>query len=110
MRPPELLASLTVLLPVVTILISIPLVLRIVPPNWFYGFRTRKTLSDTTIWYEANYLGGKNLIIASVIALIARVLFSAMFAPEIAAPLSMVVLAIATLASAIISMRQVNGL
>ena len=110
MRPPELLASITVVLPVVTILISIPLVLRIVPPNLFYGFRTRKTLSNTVLWYEANYRGGVNLIVASVIALIARFVIMQMFPAEAAGLLSMGVLAVVTLASAFISMRQVKGL
>ena len=110
MRPPELLASMTVVLPVVTILISIPLVLRIVPPNWFYGFRTRKTLSNTELWYDANYRGGVNLIVASIIALIARFVFFQMLPAELAGLCSMGVLAIATLASAFVSMRQVSGL
>ena len=110
LRPPELLASMTVVLPVITILISIPLVLRIVPPNLFYGFRTRKTLSNTELWYEANYRGGVNLIIASVIALIARFVIMQMFPPEAAGLVSMGVLAIVTLGSAFVSMRQVKGL
>ena len=75
-------ALLTWLLPVITIAISIPLVLRKVPPNVWYGFRTRKTLSDTALWYEANYRGGVNLIIASVIALIARAIFTQILEPE----------------------------
>jgi uncharacterized membrane protein len=108
-RPPETMALMTWILPVVTIVISIPLVLRKVPPNVWYGFRTRKTLSDTSLWYEANYRGGVNLIIASVIALVARMIFIQMFEPELAGLASMGVLAVATLASAIISVRQVKG-
>jgi len=110
LRLPELLQSITVVLPVVTILISIPLVLRIVPPNLFYGFRTRKTLSNTELWYEANYRGGVNLIVASVVALIARFVFFQMLPPEPEGLFSMGVLAIATLGSAFVSMRQVKGL
>jgi hypothetical protein len=108
-RPPELLALVTLLLPLVTIAISIPLVMRKVPPNLWYGFRTRKTLSDTSLWYEANYRGGLNLIIASVIALIARVIFTQMFEPETAGLATMAVLAAVTLGSLIVSMRQVKG-
>ncbi len=62
----------SVLLPIVNILISLPLVLKLVPLNRWYGFRTRKTLSNADIWYEANYKGGLGLIVASVIALLAR--------------------------------------
>jgi uncharacterized membrane protein len=108
-RPPETMALITWVLPVVTIAISTPLVLRKVPPNVWYGFRTRKTLSDTNLWYEANYRGGVNLIIASIIALIARMIFMQMFEPELAGFVSMAVLAVVTVGAAIISVRQVRG-
>jgi hypothetical protein len=52
-------------------------VLRKIPPNLFYGVRTRKTLSDPRIWYEANYQGGIALIVASLFGLICwAVIFS----------------------------------
>jgi uncharacterized membrane protein len=57
------------LLALITIAISIPLVLRKVPPNVVYGVRTRKTLSDARIWYEANYRGGVALIVAGIVGL-----------------------------------------
>jgi uncharacterized membrane protein len=57
------------LLALVTIAVSIPLVLRKVPPNVIYGVRTRKTLSDPRIWYEANYRGGMALILGGLVAL-----------------------------------------
>ena len=72
--PPGL-EFITVLLPIVNILVSLPLVLKMVPLNRWYGFRTRKTLTNEDTWYEANYKGGMGLIVASVIALIARVVF-----------------------------------
>ncbi|MGI9102953.1 MAG: SdpI family protein [Terriglobales bacterium] len=61
---------LPLLLPLVTIGISIPLLLRKVPPNVLYGFRTRKTLSDRAVWYEANYRGAVDLIVASLAGLL----------------------------------------
>lgn len=51
-------------IPVVVVLISIPLVLRKVPPGG-YGLRTRKTLSSPDIWYPANRAAGWYLIAAS---------------------------------------------
>lgn len=36
----------------------IPLILRRVPPNRFYGFRTPKTMGDSEIWYPVNRLTG----------------------------------------------------
>lgn len=47
--------------------VSIPLITERVPPNIFYGFRTRKTLSDERIWYEANRASGRALLVAGVI-------------------------------------------
>ncbi|MBN2390677.1 MAG: SdpI family protein [Anaerolineae bacterium] len=47
--------------------LSIPLLLRRVKPNWWYGFRTPKTLDDECIWYESNAYAGKWLLIASII-------------------------------------------
>ena len=47
--------------------LSIPLMLRRVKPNWWYGFRTPKTFSDERIWYESNAYAGKSLLIASII-------------------------------------------
>jgi uncharacterized membrane protein len=53
------------------ILIAIPLILRRVPPNPVYGFRTRTTLADENIWYESNAYFGRNFVISSIISGIA---------------------------------------
>jgi len=50
------------------ILISIPLILRAVPPNGIYGFRTAMTQSSSTIWYQANAFMGWALAISSMIS------------------------------------------
>jgi len=47
---------------------SLPLILRWVPPNRVYGFRTRKTLSDPKIWFRANSFAGWAMFIAAVVA------------------------------------------
>ena len=54
------------LLPAMLILLGIPLILRIVPPNYIYGFRIPKTLSDDGVWYAANYVAGWDLVLAGV--------------------------------------------
>ena len=48
------------------VLISIPLILRRIPPNRWYCFRTPSTLSDTEIWYPVNALTGQRLAAAGV--------------------------------------------
>lgn len=49
-------------------LISIPLILRLVPPNGVYGFRTSLTRSSPDIWYAANVFSGWALLAAAVIS------------------------------------------
>jgi uncharacterized membrane protein len=54
------------LVPCAVILVAtIPLALGVVPPNRFYGFRTRKSLSDPKLWFRANRFAGCALFIAS---------------------------------------------
>jgi uncharacterized membrane protein len=45
---------------------GIPLILRIVPPNDYFGFRTTSTLSNRALWYRVNYFGGWSLLIAAI--------------------------------------------
>ena len=50
--------------------VSIPLILKLVPPNNAYGFRTQKTLSDPELWFRGNRFAGSALFIASGISAI----------------------------------------
>ena len=47
--------------------LSIPLILERVPPNRYYGFRTAKTLSNPTTWYEVNRVSGTDLLVAGAL-------------------------------------------
>ena len=61
---------------VLMIVLALPMVLQRVRPNPWYGFRTRKTLSDAKIWYPANRYAGKALLLAgAVIAVASLVLY-----------------------------------
>jgi len=56
--------------------LSIPLLLRRIKPNYWYGLRVRKTLSDERIWYESNAYMAKWLLILGVIhAVVSLVLY-----------------------------------
>ncbi|MBX3300485.1 MAG: SdpI family protein [Acidobacteria bacterium] len=60
--------------------LGIPLVYDKVPPNAFYGFRTRKTLSDENIWYAVNRVTGRDMTyIGVVITVLSLVLFALTF-------------------------------
>jgi uncharacterized membrane protein len=52
-------------------IIGMPLSMGKIPPNHFYGFRTRRTLSDPDIWYPANVYAGRLMTIGGLIISIA---------------------------------------
>jgi uncharacterized membrane protein len=52
-------------------LLSIPLMLRRIPPNHFYGFRLPKTINNPDIWYEINAYSGQRLFASGVITAVA---------------------------------------
>ena len=59
---------------VLVVIISVPLILKIVPPNGIYGFRVSGTRSPA-IWYPANaFMGWALLVAASVGATLQAVL------------------------------------
>ena len=47
------------------VLLALPLWGRRVPPNRFYGVRTRRTLSDEAVWYDVNARSGRDLALAA---------------------------------------------
>ena len=55
-------------------LLCIPLIQRGVGPNPVLGLRTKKTLSDERIWYEANAYCGRGMLRASLVNTAALVL------------------------------------
>lgn len=42
-------------------ILGIPMWLKKVKPNRYYGFRTKTTLNDPEIWYEVNSIIGKQM-------------------------------------------------
>ena len=59
-------ATISFLVPCAVIAVAcVPLMLRIVPPNRLYGFRTQKTLANRELWFRANRFAGCALFIAA---------------------------------------------
>ena len=52
-------------------LLAIPLILRKVPRNAIYGYRTARTLKSEKVWYAANAFFGWCLIASSTVSAIA---------------------------------------
>jgi uncharacterized membrane protein len=98
------------LLALITIAISIPLVLRKVPPNVIYGVRTRKTLSDPRIWYEANYRGGMALIVAGIVALVCWAVLMMVLDRSTAAVAGMFSRIVAMLTATVVCLVQIRNL
>jgi uncharacterized membrane protein len=60
----------------ILILASIPLILRWIPRNHFYGLRVPATLSDESIWYDANALCGRHLFLLGLVMVVLEFLLS----------------------------------
>src|SRR6266508_2338426 len=51
----------------VLLLLSIPMMLRWIPQNRFFGFRVPAPLRDKSVWYDANALSGRHLFLLGVL-------------------------------------------
>lgn len=56
---------------VLEIILGLPLLFEKIIPNWFYGFRLPKTMSNKEIWYKTNRYVGRDFIVAGIIVIIA---------------------------------------
>jgi len=52
------------------IILGLPLLFEKIKPNWIYGFRTSKTMSDKDIWYKSNKYLGRDFIIIGIFLII----------------------------------------
>ena len=51
----------------VLILISLPLILRWIPRNRFYGFRISTTLESDAVWYATNARSGRDMLLLGLL-------------------------------------------
>jgi len=63
--------ALLLLSAVLLVLLAVPLWMRMVPPNRFYGVRTRTTLGDEQRWYAVNASTGLDLLVSGLVLLVA---------------------------------------
>ena len=61
-------------LPILVLLSGLPLELRLVPPNRFYGYRTATTFSSLGAWYQINFATGLAMIAAGIVGGVAVLL------------------------------------
>lgn len=78
--------------------LGVPLILKRVPPNPWYEFRTEKTFSNQNIWYAANRVAGYDLVAVGLVML-ATTLIVFLSGEQIGAGRARNILLIVTLAS-----------
>ncbi len=61
---------------------GIPLAMRKVRPNPWYGFRTRSTMSDERLWFEANASAGRVLVTGGLVAILTVIFLFFQDVPE----------------------------
>jgi uncharacterized membrane protein len=91
---------------------AIPLWMRRVPPNRFYGVRTRATLADQALWYDVNARCGQDLLISGVLFLAGILVIDrvgARWAPELRTGASALVLIATLIVVTVRATRPVRG-
>jgi uncharacterized membrane protein len=93
------------------IVVAIPLALRKIPRNVIYGYRTRATMANDEIWFDANAYFGRGLVIASLCGAFAGYLIYRFepFPPAVYLPVSLFVLAVPSLVAALATARFIRS-
>lgn len=96
---------------VLLIVVALPLALRKIPRNGIYGYRTRATMADDEIWFDANAHFGRGLIIASMVGAFAGYLIDHFepFSPTAYLPVSIFVLAVPSLVAMLATARFIRA-
>lgn len=93
---------------VLFICLGMPLLFDRIPPNFWYGCRTTKTLSDENVWYAVNRVTGRDLIfggIAVIASAVAVFIFGRYVTPTLAVTTPLVVLVLAVIVVVVNSLR-----
>jgi uncharacterized membrane protein len=65
-------------IPILVIVLSIPMVMGMIPPNRYYGLRVGKTYSSPELWYTGNRIGGTYMLAGGIIALLLGIVLTRM--------------------------------
>jgi uncharacterized membrane protein len=97
---------------IIFVIIAIPLILRKVPRNVIYGFRTRATLKDDFVWYEANAYFGKLFLISSLVSalLIIFLYFSDIVSMQNFINVSIAVLVVPSMIPVLLTLRYIKSI
>jgi hypothetical protein len=66
----------------ILLILALPLILGLIPPNRVYGIRTAKALTDKRVWYQVNRFGGWIVLASSLFYLAVAWRFPSVIAGE----------------------------
>lgn len=94
------------------VIIAIPLILRKVPRNIVYGFRTRATLENDFVWYKANAYFGRGLFLSSFVSalLIVFLYFFNFLSPQNYLKASIAVLVAPPMVATLLTLRYIKSI
>ena len=96
---------------VLLVLIAIPMLLRRVPPNALYGLRVPATYADEWVWYEANALAGRDMVVFGVFLTVLALVLPAFGLEGDTLPLVWAAVAgVGALAMTLVAWRRANRL
>jgi uncharacterized membrane protein len=97
---------------IIFVIIAIPLILKKVPRNVVYGFRTRATLENDFVWYEANAYFGKLFLISSLVSSLLMVFLylSDIFPMENFIKASIAVLVVPSIIPVVMTLRFIRSI
>ena len=93
--------------------LGIPLLLGRIPPNGWYGCRTKKTLSSEEVWYPVNRITGRYMIISGVAVILTALgvfVFRRLLGPNHGAAILLVILVLSVLGMVVESLRAQRNL
>lgn len=95
----------------VLVAVSIPMLLRRVPPNPVYGLRVPATYADEWVWFEANARFGRDLLLQGVALAVLAVALPGFGLPmETALPAWCLIAAATSLVTVVVAWRRANRL
>lgn len=98
---------------VLVTILGIPMKLRKIKPNGLYGFRTKKTLENETVWYKANEYSGGLMIVTGIVITVASIILYFLTKPMNLNTVALLLLSVSVVpivVMIILSIRKLNTL
>jgi uncharacterized membrane protein len=92
------------------IALALPLYLRKLPPNRWYGVRVSATFADEAVWYEANALSGRDLIVLGVLQVLVATLLPALLSEPVYVFLNLGIMLAGGIAFGVAAVKRANRL